>query len=435
MPSADGDPGCVSHRHSDVTPSRNSVGQGGRVTLSLASRVKGCLLGGAVGDALGAPVRGKTHDEIRRRFPDGVLEFVPSSLDGDVALGRITDDTQMTLFTIEGIIRAINREVTRGLGFTNAVVHHAYLRWYDTQVLDGPPLDAGDERWVGPLGWLGEQAWLYSRRSTEDTCMAALQGGIASVAGGLTHFGDLAQNDSKSCGGVVRSAPYGWLSDGTSDKFIYELAVEAAGYTHGHPTGKVAAGALALIIGYLMQGDVLDVAVKRTLSFLARRKHAGETVTLLRKARELARQPEASEDPVIALRSLGAGFAAEEALAIGVFAAAVYSDATQALDALSLSVSQGSNSNATGSICGNILGAFHGEEWVPGFLAFRVEGRSTMLELADDFVYVMGDLFTPSSDLPMILDVERNERFPNRRSPGDLHLLDTRAWFERYPPG
>ena len=404
------------------------------MNLSYASRVRGCLLGGAVGDALGAPVEFATDEDIRRRFPDGVRDFVASSADVNAAIGRVTDDTQMTLFTIEGIIRATTRELTRGLGFPNAVVHHAYLRWYDTQVLDGPPRSSYVDDRSGSLGWLGQQAWLYARRAPGNTCMSALHGGTAGIDGAQAQFGEPARNDSKGCGGVMRSAPYGWLLDGSNEKSIYELAVEAAGYTHGHPTGQVASGAFALIIGFLMQGQDLDTAVKRTLTFLSRRKHAGETVALLRRARDLSAQPDAMADPLAALRSLGAGWIAEEALAMGVFAAARYADVSQAVDALSLAVSHGGDSDSTGSICGNILGALHGEGWVPALLAFRVEGRSTMLELADDFVYLMGDRVTPTSALPMMLDAEGNQRLVGSARAYDLHLLDSRFWFDRYPP-
>ena len=43
--------------------------------------------------------------------------------------------------------------------------------------------------------------------------------------------------------------------------------------------------------------------------------------------------------------------------------------------------------DSTGAFCGNILGALHGEESLPPQLVFEVEGRGTILELADDFVY------------------------------------------------
>ena len=98
-----------------------------------AERFAGCLLGGAVGDALGAPVEFCTDAEICARFPEGVREFAPAY--GRV--GAITDDTQMTLFTAEGLIRGFVRWQTRGIGpVFQSTVGHAYLRWLKTQEVE-----------------------------------------------------------------------------------------------------------------------------------------------------------------------------------------------------------------------------------------------------------------------------------------------------------
>jgi ADP-ribosylglycohydrolase len=124
----------------------------------------------------------------RRTFVAGGPDWLP---------GTITDDTQMTLFTVEGLIRAGVR-TDRGIGFTVAVVHHAYDRWLDTQLLPGPS---------GQLdGWLQAEQWLYARRAPGNTCLSALtderQGGDA-----IQQFGGQADNNSKGCGGVMRVAP------------------------------------------------------------------------------------------------------------------------------------------------------------------------------------------------------------------------------------
>ena len=64
-----------------------------------ADRILGCLLGGAVGDALGAPVEFTSLRNIRAEHGDlGVRDFVA----GAWPAGTFTDDTQMTLFTAEG---------------------------------------------------------------------------------------------------------------------------------------------------------------------------------------------------------------------------------------------------------------------------------------------------------------------------------------------
>ena len=76
-----------------------------------SERIAGCLLGGAVGDALGAPVEFLRLSEIRETFGPALLtDFSPAY----GRLGAITDDTQMTLFTAEGLLRAAAAGRTRG---------------------------------------------------------------------------------------------------------------------------------------------------------------------------------------------------------------------------------------------------------------------------------------------------------------------------------
>ena len=127
------------------------------------SLVRGCLLGGAIGDALGGPVEFRDGRTIVAAHPDGVRSFVAGGPDWPA--GTVTDDTQMTLFTVEGLIRAGVR-TDRGLGFTVGVVHHAYDRWLDTQLLPGP---SGERD-----GWLQAEQWLYARRAPGNTCLSAL---------------------------------------------------------------------------------------------------------------------------------------------------------------------------------------------------------------------------------------------------------------------
>jgi ADP-ribosylglycohydrolase len=65
--------------------------------LTLHDRISGCLLGGACGDALGVPVEFMSGKDIRSRYgPNGITESDRAYR----VLGSITDDTQMTLFTV-----------------------------------------------------------------------------------------------------------------------------------------------------------------------------------------------------------------------------------------------------------------------------------------------------------------------------------------------
>jgi len=62
--------------------------------MERVERAKGCLVGLAVGDALGAPLEFLSRNEVRRKYPTGLREMTASDLWEE---GEYTDDTQMAL--------------------------------------------------------------------------------------------------------------------------------------------------------------------------------------------------------------------------------------------------------------------------------------------------------------------------------------------------
>jgi ADP-ribosylglycohydrolase len=334
-----------------------------RPAPSLRERFTGCLLGGAVGDALGAPLEFLSRAEIDRRFgPGGISGYIP-------AYGRpgaITDDTQMTLFTAEGLVRACNRFADRGLCDVPGVLLRAYQRWLFTQEgrEDAVPWDGTFS--AGPSGWLVGQEFLRSRRAPGNTCLSALRTGRrGSIEERL--------NDSKGCGGVMRVAPVGLTT--ATDPFA--LACEAAALTHGHPSGFLAAGALALMISRLCRGDTLEAAVAAARAQLAGEPEAGEVAGALDAAIAAARQ---GPDPDV-LAGLGEGWVAEEALAMSVYCALVAGDFRSGVH---LAVHHGGDSDSTGAITGNLLGAARGVAAIPDDLLAGLEGRDVIERVALD---------------------------------------------------
>ena len=375
--------------------------------LSVQDRIRGCLLGGAIGDALGGPVEFWSYSDIHERCGDrGVRDFLPATYGSTRGVGLITDDTQMTLFTVEGIIRAVVRIKGRGIGSVHGPMQHAYQRWYTTQTFMAPPevTDEQDPNFVD--GWLGHQQWLYSRRAPGNTCMTAL----ASLRGGS--FGATAINDSKGCGTVMRSAPFGFMD--TED--CGWIAVECSEITHGHQAASGSAGALAVLIKEISRGATLADAVggaKRwTNEWASKRYSATEVADALQAAINAAAEGNPSAQVVA---SLGQGWIAEEALAITLYCALSYPEPDQVLDALSLAVSHSGDSDSTGAICGNILGALHGEQALPPELVEGVEGSSVIREIADDLTTL----------------VESPEKIFTRRAGPDVH--PSQEWRDRYP--
>ncbi len=332
-------------------------------SVSHRSRVQGCLLAGAVGDALGAPVEFLKLAEIRERYgPSGIADL-------DEAYGRvgaITDDTQMTLFTLEGLLRA-RCHAERGRHVDPvASVHHAYLRWLFTQGERSAvrePIDHLD-------GWLIGVNELHAVRMPGATCLSALMGGVPGTV-------DQRINDSKGCGGVMRAAPAGLVD--APDPF--ELGADLAALTHGHPSGFLSAGALALIIHCLAHGTTVFDAARNALERLRSDPEGEECAAALDRAIRAAL--EGIPDPAT-VESLGGGWVGEEALAIGVYAALVAGGDLP--KGLRIAVNHGGDSDSTGAICGNILGAALGIGAIPLSWLELLELRDVIRTLARDLV-------------------------------------------------
>ncbi len=145
------------------------------------SRFNGCLLGGAVGDALGAPVEFLDLDEILRAYGEpGIRDFAPAY----GKLGAITDDTQMTLFTAEAVLSAHVASVLQGQepDFFRAAAG-SYARWLMTQQ-NSRLVSSGNAK----ASWLLQQKKLFSRRAPGTTCLSALQNSRGKVARGSCRY-------------------------------------------------------------------------------------------------------------------------------------------------------------------------------------------------------------------------------------------------------
>jgi len=344
---------------------------------------RGCLLGGAVGDALGAAVEFDSLDVIRSRY--GVIGIEEM----DIAYGRvgaITDDTQMALFTAEGVLRSTTRAVERTASGDPAwdgahrrdpdVMWGAYQRWLRTQDPRSPEPPCLD----GAPGWLVGLPALHARRAPGSTCLSALYSGRpGSVAA--------PPNRSKGCGGVMRVAPVGLVRVEGDDPFAY--AAEAAALTHGHPSGYLAAGALAVIIHEVaLRRTALEPAVAAALERLRGEPDHQATTAALEGALAAYRRGMPSAE---AVEGLGAGWVAEEALAIAVYSALAAEGDFAA--GVRLAANHSGDSDSTGAIAGNILGALLGAEAIPARWLDALELRGAIEALADDLVagYRPGD--------------------------------------------
>jgi ADP-ribosylglycohydrolase len=349
-------------------------------TPSLKSRIHGCLLGGALGDSLGYAVEFDSIDRIRARFgAAGVTGF--EALAGT---SHFSDDTQMTLYTVDGLVEALEW-ANSGVGAdVNACLWLAYLRWLATQGEAAPAsAPAPQPRWIDA------QPVLHQRRHPGKACISGLATGEMGTSVRPVN------PESKGCGTVMRSAPFGLIPHITPDA-VYKLSSDAASLTHGHPSARQSAGTFSLLIHRLVAGDGLREAAAEALAHATGFEGvAPELPDRLEGALRLAGKGIVTPEELV--QALGEGWVAEEALAVALYAAlatlpdagATVPDPAQHFrEAVALAVNHSGDSDSTGALTGNILGAFYGEDCLPGEWLAALEAPEVIRGMANQLVAV-----------------------------------------------
>lgn len=368
----------------------------------LRQRIEACLILGAYGDALGAPVEFLDRAQIHAQYtPKGIRHLARAY--GRV--GAITDDTQMTLFTAEGLLRALWREMTRGIVHADSVVDYAYLRWLATQGVSTELT----ERALDPPSFLVQALGSYVPRAPGNTCIGALHR--------KTKVGAQADNDSKGNGGVMRIAPVAAFAAARDlpVEWVFNVGCQLAGLTHGHPTGKVASGFFAVLI-YLSltskSGDLRQITVDCLTQLESGhfRTPAENLLGIEETAEAVATALDLSRSGDLQLElptELGQGWVAEEAVAIAIYSALL--DAPTDRDRVCYAVNITGDSDSTGSMCGQILGALHGPNALTGIEDLEaLEHLDLIRAIAHDLYDSMSWSYCEGEGTPRAL----SERYP-----------------------
>jgi len=329
---------------------------------------KGCIIGGAIGDALGAPIEFMTIDQIRSQFGEIGLTDYSEAYGQKVA---ITDDTQMTLFTAEGLILSKVRQEYQGDKGVISAGYHALLRWLYTQetnLQDTLIQNHGTCSIVD--GLLTGYQELFSLRAPGNSCLSSLKSGKMGTAADPI-------DNSKGCGGVMRMAPVGLAYDDAEKAFYFGCQLTAL--THGHPTGYLAAGTFASMISLIISGNSLEEAIENSFLILKSNKNHEETLKAIDNAVDMVGQH--TPEPEL-IEGIGAGWIAEEALAISLYCALVARNNFK--KGVLLSVNHSGDSDSTGSITGNIIGALYGIDIIPEHWLSDLELKELIDEIAGD---------------------------------------------------
>ena len=338
-------------------------------------RVRGSMIGGAIGDALGYPVEFiYSYKDIQDRYGENGITKLDTKqwwTESNTGKAVISDDTQMTLFTALGLLNA----KASGMAPVPSICS-AYIEWFYTQ--KGMRSKRFNNCWIGDLPQMNV------RRAPGITCMTALEKILE---------GREPANSSKGCGGVMRIAPvplYG-LSQGRISNIatLDELAADAAELTHEHPLGYIPAYVMSHVIYRLATDEApskeafqnyVHEAMTQAWKKYQTQQNAMETLeALIEKALILADKDMPDHE---AIQQIGEGWVAEETLAIAVYCTAKYF--TDFEKALIAAVNHGGDSDSTGAVTGNILGAAVGYDAIPEHFKTDLEMHEVILHVADD---------------------------------------------------
>lgn len=352
-----------------------------RETESYLDKVRGSLFGGAVGDALGYPVEFFDEEKIFSRYgKDGIKEY---ELDRASKKALISDDTQMTLFTANGILVADTRASMRGIGgIPHNYIPMSYLDWLRTQEMTFEESRKQSRGYMeGCISWLADVPELYSRRAPGHTCLSALTQRKA---------GDDPQNSSKGCGGIMRVAPLALInySHVPMEKLDREGA-EIAKITHKHSLGYMPAAVLVHIISRIVypqkQQSLKEIVIEARdtiADIFADDSYLKKLTEMINLAVSLSENRENDLDNI---HQIGEGWVAEETLGIAIYCSLRYQDDFSA--GVTAAVNHGGDSDSTGAVTGNILGALLGYEAIEEKWKSNLELADVILELADDLCH------------------------------------------------
>lgn len=371
----------------------NSINRSTKDYLKMrtSDRIRGSLMAGAAGDALGYAVEFMSRGSILAKY--GLRGIAKFNLTRE-GKALISDDTQMTLFTACGMLMGVTRGYTRGIGGRpEKYVDKAYLDWYYTQT---------GKNSRPSVTWLRNLPELAHRRGPGNTCLSACES---------LFQGKEVHNNSKGCGGIMRVAPMallmaGYWARGKCPYHVFEMdeaGAEVAAVTHKHPLAFLPAAMLTHLIFRVISMEEAEVKASITnialetieaLGYIYKgeyEEHKRILTNLTLTALSLAANDKSDAENI---RLLGEGWTGEEAWAIALYCAVRHIDNIE--DALIAAVNHDGDSDSTGAVCGNIMGAIYGYEAIKRMNLFCPQGHDfeQTLELSNIILALADDLYT-----------------------------------------
>lgn len=314
--------------------------------LPEAERAQAILYGLACGDALGYPVEFMRLDAIQARYgPQGIRDLPRPAL--------VSDDTQMAL----ALARALADRGGADLDTLMAAVTARFVEWYHLQ--DDPA----------------------QRRAPGNACLA----GTGALARGVS-WRESGVPDSKGCGAVMRVAPVGYLYQHDPAR-LQDVARASGRTTHGHPASDAATIGGAYLVKLALDGaDPIEMPYRLLELVGDLSKDLSVTIGRLMQVLEWPYEE-------AALRKIGEGWVAEEALALALYCFLRYPDDYVAC--ICRAANTDGDSDSVACIAGALAAARlagQGKFAVPSDWVARIEYSSEIAALGDRLAEVKAGL-------------------------------------------
>ncbi len=329
---------------------------------------KVCLIGGAVGDALGAPIDSMSMDQVRSNLGDqGLTDFTECY----GRLGAITDNTQTALFTTEGLILSRVRQEYKNDQGVIASVYHALLRWLYTQNTTQENTLIQNHGTCSIVdGVLTGFKELFNQRSPDKITLSALTSNKMSTPKDPV-------NQNKGCSGVARAIPVGLAFDDPEKAFYFGCQIAAL--THGHPTAYLSAGTFGALISLIMSELSLETAIEESCHILKSHQHHDETLRSISNAVDITGRP--IPEPEV-INEIAINWTAAEALGVSLFCCLEAKNNFK--KGVLLSVNHSGPGSTSGTITGSILGTINGMDAIPQNWLSELELQELIEETATD---------------------------------------------------
>lgn len=350
-----------------------------------------CILGGAIGDALGVPVRNLSYDLIVSQYGKSGLTDMEADCDGKA---RVTANTQLNIFTIDALVKAYtkyyiyrDKDLGAKLAYTN------FLRW---QYYQGRNIQGYFDDELLKDNYLYSIQELKYERYPEKRMIDILETGM------IQEDEDNSQNGNSKWACLTKTVPYGIFFHNNYN-LAFDTAVKIAKLTHGHPNAYLSCGVLAVIIASIANGEKMQKAIQNGIDILKKKDDADDVLKLialaLQYAKEVNHYPEKFDD-------FGLCDDAHEVLATAIYVCLIGEGSIS--KALLFAVNNSVLGNNVATVVGQILGLYSGLDDECKKWAEKIEMYDVLKDISYD-LYLVSNKKVPSEIESYDKDLVLNE--------------------------